>query len=245
MIIQYYSDSLGLSRPGHVKLNQRYIYLFISWLKNQNLNEDVFCIDRAKGGATLNQLYDMFNHDEEYIIEKKEILIIHEGVCDCAPRPIPLSFRNLISKLPAYFRIKIISYLHNNRAYLLKKGFMYYLTPLNEYEQLLKKWLENIELKFNRIYIFNIAPTNIEIEKHSPGFSNSIIKYNSVIEKVIKELNSKNIVLIDIYKVILESEHSIDEIIIKEDGHHLTALAHQIYADKLIEIEKQIMHKDV
>jgi acyl-CoA thioesterase I len=237
MIVQYYADSLGLSRPGIVTLQQRYIYLFQQWLR-ENYAKEIFLIDRSRRAYTIDKCYEIFKEDEEYITDPKQILIIHEGICDCAPRPIPQSVRRFISKLPSFLKIRIISFLHKHRASLLKKGFVHYLVSKNDYERILSEWLQHAVKNFERIYLFNIAPTNPEIESHSPGFSASIEAYNLAMKKVVQSIGDPKIILIDIHSFI-KSHSSIDELITKEDGHHITARAHRLYASKLIELEKQ------
>ncbi len=239
MIVQYYADSLGLSRPGFVELNQRYIYLFERWLK-ENKPGELFLINRARRGYTIDQLSAVYFEDEEYIAGTKDVLIIHEGVCDCAPRPVSKKIRGIISKLPGFLKFRIISYLHKNRARLLRKGSVHYLVEKEDYEKLLTTWLQDAVTKFNRIYLLNIAPTNEGIENHSPGFGKSISEYNKIIENVVTAINSPVIKLVDIYSLIA-GQANIDEFIIREDGHHITVKAHQLIADKLIAMERQVM----
>src|SRR2546423_8344241 len=183
MIVAYYADSLGLPRPGTVKLEERYIYLFEKWLR-EYYGGDIFILNRARRAFTVDKLFEVYREDQEYITDMKDILIIHEGVCDCAPRPVPLYLRNFIASLPEFMKVKIIGFLHKNRAALLKKGFVHYLVDERKYENIFRQWLKNAVTQFERIYIFNIAPTNEGIELHSPGFQKSINAYNAIIEKV-------------------------------------------------------------
>ena len=121
MIIFYYADSLGMPRAGLVGMKDRYIYLFQEWLKSQT-DEDVFVVDRAKGFSTIISLYSDYKNDIGYFTGKKDVLIIHEGVVDCAPRPLPLFVRNSISRLPAILKSRIVRFIHNNRRQMLKPG---------------------------------------------------------------------------------------------------------------------------
>ena len=235
MIVQYYSDSLGLQRPGIVTLQQRYIYIFEAWLK-LSYNEDVFLTNRARRGFTIEQLFEVFLEDEEYLTGERDILIIHEGICDCAPRPVSKRLRNVISVLPGFLKIRIISFLHNNRAAILKRGMGSYLVDKKRYEEILTKWLSIAKMNYKRIYLFNIAPTNKQIEAHSPGFSNSIDAYNKIISKAVLDQNDNRIHLIDVHSIIKKNEN-IYELITKDDGHHLTAVGHKLYADCLINLE--------
>ena len=238
MIVQYYADSLGLPRPGIVELNQRYIYLYEAWLR-ENRAEELFIINRARTGYTIDKLFEVYKEDVSYIKEEKDVLIIHEGVCDCAPRPVSKKVKNIISRLPSFLKIRIISYLHKNRASLLKKGSVHYLVEKKEFKQTLEQWLADAVKKFKRIYLFNIAPTNNEIENHSPGFGKSIEDYNSIMKEVIEAIDDRRITLIDVYSMII-AKQNIDGYITKEDGHHITVKAHQLYAAKLIELESGV-----
>ncbi|HEY0680469.1 MAG TPA: hypothetical protein VGD17_19440 [Chitinophagaceae bacterium] len=239
MVVGYYSDSLGLSRLGHVSLDERYIYLFEKWLR-QNYSEEIFLINRARPAFTIDKLYRVYREDLEYVAEKKDILIIHEGICDCAPRPVPTRLRRIISVLPGFLKSRVISFLHAKRPWLLKNGFSFHLTGVYDYERILKEWMKSAVNEFERIYIVNIAPTNIEMDQHSPGFQNSIARYNLIIKKVINELNNSKIRLIDIHDTLLKVEN-LDEFVIKEDGHHLTSLAHRLIADRLVQMEKAFL----
>ena len=238
MIIQYYADSLGLSRPDYVRLHERYIYLFEQWVR-KNYDGQVFLINRARGAQTIDKLHQLYKEDLEYIIGRKDILIIHEGVCDCAPRPIPVWARKKISQLPSFLKSRIISFLHRNRSRLLKHGFVHYLVDKKKYEPILREWLTNALSEFDRIYIFNIAPTLPHIEAHSPGFTKSIQEYNAIIKRVISELNSSKIFLIDIHGILSNNSMPLESFITTDDGHHITAMAHEIYAAELITLEKQ------
>lgn len=234
MIIQFYADSLGLPRPNIVKVEQTYIQIFVSWLRQQT-KENVYLYDRAKGGAVIDQLFNTYKDDLTYIDEHKNILIIHEGICDSAPRPISPLARKIIGKMPSVFRNKIIKYIHKNRAKFLKKGFIYYHTPKNKYQSILTEWLGNATEQFDKIVIFTIAPTNDKTKAHSPGFSSSIIAYNDIIAGVVKERSNKKIILIDTYSFINTSKNLIQKYITEIDGHHLTSEGHGLYASKLIE----------
>jgi hypothetical protein len=243
MVIQYYADSLGLPRLGHVGITQRYIFLLESELRKRT-DENIIILDRSRRGATIDELFEVYSEDEGYFTEGKDVLILHEGICDCAPRPIPGSLRRLISALPGFLKYRIIAFLHKKRAILLRNGFVHYLVNRQRFEDILLKWLTDAVKKFKRIYVLNIAPTNDAIEAHSPGLRKSIGLYNESIRKVIAELGDDKISLIDCHSAISGSEYTIDQLVIKEDGHHLTALGHEIYARMIADRELALLKKD-
>ena len=234
--IQYYSDSLGLSRPGVVDMHQRYIYLLEEWLRKKG-EDRIFIINRARGGATIDKLFETFKEDEGYVTGEKDILIIHEGVCDCAPRPVSKPIRNFISCLPGFIKRRIIAWLHNNRARLLKNGSVNYLVEKKAYRQILNEWLSQALKSFKVIYVFTIADTNEATEIHSPGFRKSIGAYNEIIKQVAQELNDPRIRIIDIHAVLKDSGLPYDELIVAGDGHHITPAAHQLYFEEIAKLE--------
>jgi len=242
MIVAYYADSLGLSRPGHVRMEERYIFLFEKWLRG-HYAEEIFIINRASAALTIDKLYKMYKDDQEYIKDeqKKDILIIHEGVCDCAPRPVSRRVRMLISALPMFVRTRIITFLHKHRSWLLKNGFANYLVPAGKYRDILKEWLSNAIMQHERIYVITISPTNEAIDKHSPGFQKSITRYNRIIREVVSEIASDKLFIIDIHDMLSKVSEKLNDYIIEEDGHHITALAHRLIADSLIQKETELL----
>lgn len=236
IIIQYYADSLGLPRPGTVDLQQRYIYLLEEWLRTRGERE-IFIINRARGGGTITQLFETFKEDEGYVTGEKDMLILHEGICDCAPRPVSKSIRRIISRLPGFIRTKIIHWLHDNRARLLRNGFVNYLVEKPVYRQTLTEWLVQALKSFKVIYIFTIADTNDATEAHSPGFRKSIAAYNDIIKQVAGELNDARIHVIDIHAILRDSGRPYDELIVADDGHHITPAAHQLYFEEIAKLE--------
>jgi hypothetical protein len=234
MIIQFYADSLGLPRHKLVNVSETYIQIAMSWLRN-NHPQEVYCYDRAKGGSLISDLFTVYNEDLNYIPDKKDILIIHEGICDCAPRPIHPKLRKVISVLPSIIKNVVIKFIHNNRAKLLKIGSKYTNTNPQKYRQIFTEWMQSAILNFDKIIVFTIAPTDSKTEMQSPGFSKLILDYNKIISEVIKQINNNKIILLDTFSEINNNPDSINDYISPIDGHHLTKNGHALYSTKLLE----------
>ncbi len=233
--VRIYADSLALPRLNFVEKNARYLSLLKKkWL---TLYQDIEIIERAKGGSTITDLYEVYCHDNSYFGQTADVMILHVGICDCSPRPIPGILRKIIARLPSFLKKMVIYFLHKNRAVLLKLGLSWKHTPPKLFRKILSKWISEAALNYKKIYVITIAPTNDYFEKHSPGWTKSINAYNDLIKNVIEGSNTKNINLIDIHKIIINDIKNIDSYILKEDGHHLTTTAHEIIAAKLIEME--------
>lgn len=226
LFIRLYADSLGLPRKGYVTSDERYISLLVDWLQEKT-SKKVRVVDNSNANSVITTIYSNYIQDNTYY-EEADILLIHEGVCDCAPRPIPLRLRNLISRLPSFIRNRIVQIIHNNRAFLQKRGFRYHLVKKQLFYTTYLNWLRELANTRCQVFIFGIAPTNDLIEKQSPGFRDSIENYNLLIQKAVNEVRASNIHFFDTYHMINEL-NDIDEYVIKEDGHHITRETHKLY----------------
>ena len=74
------------------------------------------------------------------------------------------------------------------------------------------------------------------MEDHSPGLTASINDYNEIIRELVVARASDKIHLIDNHDLILNAG-AIEDYILKEDGHHLTAAAHRMLSARLIDLE--------
>jgi hypothetical protein len=229
-----YGDSLANPRHGIVKSEERYIALIENHLRNKQKYEYFEIRDRAEGGATLSKLYNQYIEDNTYFELPGNILIIHSGIVDCAPRPINEYNRTKISKLPGFLKKTAIKYIHENRAVLLKKNGGYVKTELTKFTELMKNFINEGMNNYDCCFVINICPTNKEIEKHSPGFTNNINAYNDVIYKLIINTGSDKINLVNLNQMIKDNIEEIDKYVVKEDGHHIHAITHHWIAQEII-----------
>lgn len=238
-IIWLYGDSLALPRPGYVKHSERYIAILRSfWQTHTGCAVEVY--DRARGGATVRDLYSQYMQDSSYFDIYPAVFIMHCGICDCAPRPVSRGLRYLIGKTPHPIRNYLIKLIHKNRSFIIKHIHMWRVVSPKKFRIILYKWLQELIKNNTRIYVINIAPTNIKTENHSPGLSNSIKMYNQIIYETIEKIKAdghgENIFLIDIYELI-NSANLVPDYLILEDGHHITSLAHKLISNQIILFE--------
>lgn len=237
--VRLYGDSLALPRPGYLNNSERYISRLAAWWMRQPAVRSVELCDRSKGSSTVADLYNWYEHDNGYFGETGDVLIIHCGVVDCAPRPVPQRVRRGIARLPAALKRRTIKLLHDHRARILERtGGWRHIEPPT-FQAIYQKWMEHAAGRFSRIYLINIAPTNEATEKHSPGFSKSIAQYNEIIAELVSALGYENLFLIDVYKALSRDKDEIDRLILPDDGHHITSLAHRIYSDEIRKHEEQ------
>ncbi len=235
--VRIYGDSLGLPRIGHVKNEERYITLLEKFIRQKNQNIEY--LDRTRINSTVTYLHRWYVEDNAYFGENNDILIIHCGICDCAPRPIPPKLRGFISTLKGKFREIAVKLVKKNRIRLQKNNFIWRTTEPSIFSETYTNWIIEALKSFKQIYIVNIAPTNESTEKRSPGLIASITQYNAMIAEIITTINKSNIHLIDIYRGInddiIDQNSDINQYILQEDGHHITPKTHQIIFNKIIE----------
>jgi acyl-CoA thioesterase-1 len=234
--IALYADSLGLPRQNKVKYEERYLYLVQEKLQESLGLRKIEIKDRAKGAATIEDLYTQFCHDNSYYDLPGDLLILQTGIVECAPRPVNEKTRKIISKLPIWLRERVIKFIHNNRRKLIERNLGLVRMDKNKFQNLYSEFLNYASKLYKNIFVISICPTNPAFEKRSPGFTNNINKYNEVIQTEISKLAAENVFYININKTIMLDYANIDKYILKEDGHHITPMTHAIIATQIIEV---------
>ncbi len=236
-----YGDSLAQPRKGVTDDKERYLSLLREWLIQRYPDKDVRFFEHQRGNSTVPYLYSWFINDDSYFewVPKPYCLIIHAGICDCAPRPISARLRSLVSRLPEAPRLRVIRFLNKNRAILQKIHTHRFVSP-KEFKTALNKWLPYAAAHFLHVIYINIAPTTDGMDAHSPGLAASIDLYNGIISEVVQELALENIVLFDanarLSKLASNEGACIEDYVLKEDGHHLTVKGQTEYFKGLIDI---------
>ena len=99
-IIRVYGDSLVLPRIGTVTNAERYVSQIQTRISHLLGIHNITVIERAFASLPIEKISYFFRHDNAYFGERGDILIIHCGVVDCAPRPVPIWIREIISRTP-------------------------------------------------------------------------------------------------------------------------------------------------
>ncbi len=243
MLIQIYGDSLSMPRVEPLtKYYETYQELLSDKLRSTLTNVKIFLHTRNHPGSPILSLYNEYIQDLRYFgDDNNNILVIHCGIVDCAPRPVPLILRALISRSPEKIREKIIKIIHTRRAWLLSRGFSWRVTEAAKFKKIYKEWISLAVKHSLLVVVVNIAPTTTKMEIHSPGLTASIKQYNQIIYDEIKVVNSPNLFLFDAYSEIWARSEELANFIHPVDGHHLTRDGHQLYADRL----EKIIIKDI
>lgn len=242
--VRIYGDSLSIPRPGLVEPQERYFSILLDWWRKQESVEYIDLLERSKASTTVLSASEFFRHDLAYYGKEMDVLILHFGICDCAPRPVPRWVRDKISTLPEFFKNIVVKFIHTNRSRMQKSGMVWRVVEPKPFKASLSAILKDAVPNAGRIYLINIAPTTETIEKHSPGFQKSISLYNDILHKVVESFQADNLYLIDGYSIIEDQPEKKDLYITKEDGHHLTALTHRIFSEEILKIEARFFKNE-
>ncbi|MHB8109780.1 MAG: SGNH/GDSL hydrolase family protein [Syntrophorhabdaceae bacterium] len=222
-LIRIYGDSLAMPR----EFDGIPFYLTYPELVKRDCAKDTCLFNRSRGGATVKSLWYDYQQDQSYFSTKGDLLIIQCGIVDCAPRPIPTGLSRFLMKMPKRVQGHVRDFLHKHRPQMLSAGFSFRHLMPDEFTHALFWWLAGAQRDFKKVCVINIAPTNEQTEKHSPGLSESISQYNRIIETEINKARWHNVRLIDVHSAI---SRDIPKYINEKDGHHITVEGHELYA---------------
>jgi hypothetical protein len=240
-LVRVYGDSLSLPRQSEgVHHSQTYPELLVAALKHQAPEAEITIYNRSYSDANDVRLSETYRSDAFYFGRPGgDIAILQCGIVDCAPRPLPSKVRSIVSRLPAPIRDRIVSFIHANRASMLRSGLIWRVTPPKLFLDTFTATLKLAAPDFSRIYVINIAPTTPATEARSPGLSESIRHYNSLIAEAVCAAAATNMSVIDVHKIISSQPGEIEDFVSRIDGHHISAAAHRLYADAILAHERQ------
>ncbi len=200
MRVLFLTDSLSLPREGDgevVKYNETYINLL------RKRFPEFLIVDCAIGGATI---WDLFKQSFYYKYFDPQLVIIHCGIVDCAPRAFTLFEKKLLKKLGLKPK-RLIRFLRKYRGYRL--------TPQKKFEKICVR-LKN-QFFGVPVWSIGIMPASLAYEKKLPGIIKSIAAYNQIL--------AENFNFIDNREFPLEG--------ILGDHHHLNGYGHKVLTERL------------
>ena len=240
-LIRVYGDSLSMPRQSEgVHYSQTYPELLVAAWRKQAPEPAITLYNRSYSDASALRVLETYRSDAFYFgCPGGDVGILQCGIVDCAPRPLPPKVRSIVSRMPAAARGSIVSFIHANRASMLRSGLIWRVTPPKVFLETMIAILKMGAHEFARFYVINIAPTTLDIEARSPGLSESIRHYNSLIENAVSAVAATNVRIIDVHDLIYSAAGGIDNFISRIDGHHISAEAHRLYADAILAHERQ------
>lgn len=201
-------DSLCLPRekPEHVNYQQTYPFLL-----KQIGGVEIYQL--AIGGGTIADLFDQISY---YKVVKPDIVIVHSGIVDCAPRALSRLERDFVASN------RILTVFFNRFVSIYKLRKFRKITYVNE--KTFKHYIEQIVYSFDyaQLVWIGILPASIEYEKKIPGIIRNVVRYNEIIRSQSQSIAFK----------FLNTDSIVNEGIMS-DHHHLSAVGHQWIFEKL------------
>lgn len=230
-VVRLYGDSLGLPRyQDGIHFSATYAELFCAWLRTEQGVKRVSLYNRSQGGATAPQLARLATEDNSYFgPAAPQLLILQCGICDCAPRPVPLGLRRLIGRLPGCLQRPVIRLLHRYRPWLQRHGCVWRHTDAEPFRRAVTAWIRESAEFARAVFVVNIAPPTQAGEAHSPGLVAGVNEYNKLLQASVASVGSDRVVLVDVHATLLASVGTLERCVNQADGHHLSMSGHELY----------------
>ena len=233
MKIVVMADSLAMAREGetNVPYEATYPYLLDQSLRHRFHAEAPLVIERGMRRRTIEYVLDEWY--ELVDLRRPEVVVVHVGIVDCAPRVFLRRERQFVENLrPAFLREAILDNVHRHRSAIVKMRKKVYV-PAERFNTLVGQVMAKAkQSKLRSLVIVNIITPPAEMDERSPGFIRNVEIYNQIL-KTHAEANGVH--LIDIDRMIKEAggvgQLTVDGIHINEAGHAMLAA----------EIEKHVL----
>jgi lysophospholipase L1-like esterase len=226
-LILVYGDSLSLPRViDKVAVRDTYPELLAE--SQSSLSMKAYVANRGEGGKTINDHWKHYINDLNFFeFLGNDILIIHAGMVDCAPRPLPQKWRRRLERQPKFIREPIISFIKNNRPLMLKKGFVFYKVEPALFKQRIEEWLEHAAQRFRHVAVIPMPPIGQAAEDLSPGWRGNIVLYNKILADAVAR-HEKGVYFVPLYDWLSQSEELFEKCISPLDGYHLLRDGHRL-----------------
>jgi lysophospholipase L1-like esterase len=224
-LLMVYGDSLSLPRVlDNIAVAETYTELLAEHLTLQNKRPRIY--HRGEGGRTINDHWQRYLNDRNFFkTGENDILIIHAGMVDCAPRPLPLKWRRRLERQPAFIQKPIVSFIKNNRPWLLKKGFIFYKTDPALFKQRIEEWLDQAATHFSRVVVIAMPPIGQAAEDFSPGWRENIVLYNGIMAEAAARHRA---LYVPLHEKLSQDEKLWTKCVSPLDGYHLLKPGHRL-----------------
>ena len=229
-LVLVYGDSLCLPRiDDHVAVSDTYPELLADYLASEGLKARVY--SRGEGGRTINDHWARYGNDRHFFSPgPDDLLIIHAGMVDCAPRPLPQRWRRRLERQPGFIRRPIISFIQKNRPLMLKRGLVFYKIDPPDFKKRIEEWLDHATKLYSYIAVISIPPIAQAAEDHSPGWRENIVLYNRFLAEA-SARHPRGVYFVPLYDALSQSQDVFDRCISPLDGYHLLKAGHRLIYD--------------
>ena len=233
MKIVVMADSLAMAREGetNVAYETTYPYLLDQWLRQRFGSQAPLVSERGMRRRTIEYVLDEWY--ELVDLRKTDVVVVHVGVVDCAPRVFLRRERQFVENLrPGFLRRFILDYVHRHRRAVVNMRKKVYVPP-ERFNALVGQVMAKAKAsELRSLVIVNIITPPAEMDERSPGFIRNVGIYNEIL-RTHAEANGAH--LIDIDRLIKEAG-SVEQLTV--DGIHINEAGHKMLAQ---EIEKHVL----
>jgi len=220
------ADSLAMARPkseGDIRDDATYPSRLEQSLRRQLGADAPIVIERGTRRRTIE--FVISDWPELVDLKLAEVVIVHVGIVDCAPRVFMRLEHDLVNRLrPTALRDAILRFVHKHRRSIIRMRPRVYVPP----ERFRRHVQEVIELArasaVQSLVFVNILSPPPELEARSPGFQKNVSVYNQILNECVR---GERLSLIDFDQMIRDAggteKLTIDGIHINEEGHALLA----------------------
>jgi acyl-CoA thioesterase-1 len=219
------ADSLAMAREGetNIPFEATYPYLLDQWLRRRFQAEAPIVIERGMRRRTIEYVLDEWY--ELVDLRKPDVVVVHVGIVDCAPRVFLRRERQFVENLrPAFLRESILRNAHRHRRAIVNMRKRVYV-PTVRFNALVGQLMEKAkQSKLQSLVLVNIITPPVEMDERSPGFIRNVAVYNEILKSHAK---GTGVHLIDMDRMIQEAggveQLTVDGIHINETGHAMLA----------------------
>jgi lysophospholipase L1-like esterase len=229
------ADSLVLPRDKETLYEETYSYLLDQSLKKIYRERSPIIIERgARARTIIGVLNDWF---ELVQLRSPEIVIVHVGVADCAPRLLLQKAHSIVDKIrPIQLRDKFLNFLSQNRRIIISLFPPKVYVPIDIFEKLVLRVISRAKADgVKRLIFVNIIRPTDSLELRSPGFRKNVELYNSCLSQSV--FGNPNLSLVDLDKIIAENGGAES---LTTDGMHINSQGHAMLAGRLQELIMEI-----
>lgn len=231
-VVSIIADSLALPRhkkDGDTAYAKTYPYLLRLLLGAEGYH----FVEAGKRSRTI--LDAVAEYDELVTLRKAEILILHVGLVDCAPRVFTEEKRYFISQLPWVLRAPILKFIKLARPYFIDGREIIQWVPPEKFKTTCTDIIaraKNDRLK--RVIFIDILMPNDEVENRSPGFRKCVDEHNAIIHALTADDGFLQVVNIN---PLIDGNGGNAALTV--DGMHLNDEGHRLLTDQLARLIKQ------
>lgn len=226
MKIVVMADSLAMPRQegeGNIPFEATYPYLLDQSLRRQLGKQAPVIIERGMRRRTIEYVLDEWFELVE--LRAPDVVVVHVGIVDCAPRVFLRRERQFVENLrPAVLRNFVLNFVRKHRRAVVRMRGRAYVPP-QRFRALVAQVIQKAKQDRLRLLVFvNIIAPPAAMEERSPGFNENVATYNQILQE---QAQGEGIRLIDLNQLISAGGGSekltIDGIHINEAGHAMLA----------------------